>query len=310
VELEDTRKNKNPEDPTTNDENMDELLEAFRFPGSQGTNKCRIPVDILVGAGGADSPIIDQAGIETKLFKGGMSIGVTANFINANKEDERTLPEFTCSKVYNQDFFGRLEEKYMLESENLVYFHGSFTHYLVLTPKKQSLLKKGVFKRDLGAAGLCTDKKNVDFEKLKQLAREVADELNIPSTVEWARSQKGVEDVAIFDFSARKVAAQPATRLETNGSQCVVALAGDSLLEPFWPMGTGANKAVLASLDTAWMLMAYGIDPKNWKKALAMRKACFNAMKNALPSNLPTPGNPIANLDPTQRYHKKDMGIS
>jgi hypothetical protein len=34
----------------------------------------------------------------------------------------------------------------------------------------------------------------------------------------------------------------------------LVSLVGDALLQPFWPMGTGVNRAVLSALDTAWML--------------------------------------------------------
>jgi hypothetical protein len=34
----------------------------------------------------------------------------------------------------------------------------------------------------------------------------------------------------------------------------LIALAGDALVEPFWPQGTGANRAILSALDTAWQI--------------------------------------------------------
>lgn len=304
VKIEDTRKVKNTDD--CNDENIDELKEEF---GNMDDDTWEIPTDILLSAAGPNSPILAEAGIQSLVFKGSQSIGVTANFLNTNTPEEKTLPEFTCSKVYNQGFFQNLEDSYSLETENLVYFHGNFTHYLVMTPKKASLLTKGVFKENLGRAVDCCSADNVDAAQLEQLCREVADELGIPKDVIWAKNFRGNRDVAIFDFSMRKVAAEPAILLEAHGARLAVGLVGDSLLEPFWPMGTGANKAILSALDTAWMCMAYGLDTDNWSKAVMMRKACFGAMKHALPSALPVPGNCATNLDPTQRYHKTELGI-
>jgi hypothetical protein len=34
--------------------------------------------------------------------------------------------------------------------------------------------------------------------------------------------------------------------------QLLGILVGDALVEPFWPLGTGANRAILSSLDAAW----------------------------------------------------------
>ena len=93
------------------------------------------------------------------------------------------------------------------------------THYFVMTAKKDSLVRKGVIRKDTGdPEGLiysysqCSDDResllhpdNVDFEALKHYATEAASfstnhfSTPLPSTplAEW----KGREDVSIFDFT-------------------------------------------------------------------------------------------------------------
>jgi len=84
--------------------------------------------------------------------------------------------------------------------------------------------------------------------------------------------------------------------LDDNGfidysKQLVVLLAGDSLVEPFWPQGTGCNKAFLAALDTTWFLKHYVLPhtPEEEKTMIEERLACFEAMKIASPESLLTP---------------------
>ncbi len=40
-------------------------------------------------------------------------------------------------------------------------------------------------------------------------------------------------------------------------AKLLVAIVGDALVEPFWPQGTGANRAILGALDTAWMIKTF-----------------------------------------------------
>lgn len=41
--------------------------------------------------------------------------------------------------------------------------------------------------------------------------------------------------------------------LEQDGEQVLVAVVGDSLMEPFWPEGTGIGRGFLSVMDTAWL---------------------------------------------------------
>ena len=40
-----------------------------------------------------------------------------------------------------------------------------------------------------------------------------------------------------------------------------MAIVGDSLLEPFWPQGTGAARGFLSALDAAWMFRRWVAAP-------------------------------------------------
>ena len=75
-----------------------------------------------------------------------------------------------------------------------------------------------------------------------------------------------------FDFSRKLVSTQPEKFINAPDNnpgnllifilsiiyfflvdkQLLGILVGDALVEPFWPLGTGANRAILASQDAAW----------------------------------------------------------
>jgi hypothetical protein len=77
----------------------------------------------------------------------------------------------------------------------------------------------------------------------------------LPSTCPFAPNHAGAEDVAIFDFSKKQQSLTPFKIFgEQEGNKLLVALVGDALIEPFWPLGTGANRAILSALDTTWMV--------------------------------------------------------
>merc|ERR1712194_561987 len=100
-------------EPCCNDLFVEQLKADCNASGPAFT----VPCDILVGADGANGNVGKQASFEYKTFKGGQAIGITCNFFNGGSASEKTIPEFTCSKVYNQGFFKMLQEKYQLETE-------------------------------------------------------------------------------------------------------------------------------------------------------------------------------------------------
>ena len=47
---------------------------------------------------------------------------------------------------------------------------------------------------------------------------------------------------------------------QQRGHRLLLALVGDSLLEPFWPEGTGIGRGFLGVLDTAWMVRRFCLE--------------------------------------------------
>ena len=61
-------------------------------------------------------------------------------------------------------------------------------------------------------------------------------------------------DVSIFDFTNLYKSRNACQVLAQGGARLLVAVVGDSLMEPFWPEGTGIGRGFLSVLDTAWLV--------------------------------------------------------
>ena len=76
------------------------------------------------------------------------------------------------------------------------------------------------------------------------------------------RGRGGRKDIQIFDFSTKVVCSKMVKILggeeeEKKENKLFVGVVGDALLEPFWPLGTGANRAILSALDVGWVAGKY-----------------------------------------------------
>merc|ERR1711931_601383 len=88
----------------------------------------------------------------------------------------------------------------------------------------------------------------------------------------------GVPDVCIFDFTnlyAVRVAARVTVR---KGQPLLGIIVGDSLLEPFWPEGTGCARGFLSSLDAAWLLRQWVMARRNPLDILAERENIYRLL--------------------------------
>ncbi len=47
--------------------------------------------------------------------------------------------------------------------------------------------------------------------------------------------------------------------LDRLGHRLLVCLVGDSLLEPFWPTGTGCARGFFGGLDACWLMRALAL---------------------------------------------------
>ncbi|XP_044137282.1 F-actin-monooxygenase MICAL3 isoform X7 [Bufo gargarizans] len=255
--------------------------------------------DVIVGADGRRNTL---SGFRRKEFRGKLAIAITANFINRNTTAEAKVEEISgVAFIFNQKFFQDLREATGIDLENIVYYKDD-THYFVMTAKKQSLLEKGVILQDYADTEMLLSRANVDQEALQNYATEAArfsTHQQLP-TMDFAINHYGQPDVAMFDFTCMYATENAGLVRERNGHQLLVALVGDSLLEPFWPMGTGIARGFLAAMDSAWMVRswAHGASPL---EVLSERESIYRLLPQTTPENVNKNFSHYS-IDPTTRY--------
>nr|XP_047926056.1 F-actin-monooxygenase MICAL2 isoform X8 [Anser cygnoides] len=255
--------------------------------------------DVVIGADGRRNTL---EGFRRKEFRGKLAIAITANFINRNTTAEAKVEEISgVAFIFNQKFFQDLKEETGIDLENIVYYKDS-THYFVMTAKKQSLLDKGVIIKDYIDTELLLCGDNVNQSNLLSYAREAADfatNYQLPS-LDFAINHYGQPDVAMFDFTSMYASENAALVRERHRHQLLVALVGDSLLEPFWPMGTGCARGFLAAFDTVWMVRSWA-QGKPPLEILAERESIYRLLPQTTPENINKNFDQYT-IDPGTRY--------
>ncbi|XP_010743095.3 F-actin-monooxygenase MICAL2 isoform X4 [Larimichthys crocea] len=255
--------------------------------------------DVVVGADGRRNTL---EGFKRKEFRGKLAIAITANFINRNTTAEAKVEEISgVAFIFNQKFFLDLKEETGIDLENIVYYRDN-THYFVMTAKKQSLLDKGVVINDYTETQMLLSSENVNQEALLCYAREAADfgtNYQLP-TLDFAMNHCGQPDVAMFDFTSMHASENAALVRERFGHQLLVSLVGDSLLEPFWPMGTGCARGFLAAFDTAWMVKSWA-QGQTVLEVLAERESIYRLLPQTTPENIAKNFEQYT-IDPGTRY--------
>ncbi|XP_055048020.2 F-actin-monooxygenase mical2b isoform X7 [Misgurnus anguillicaudatus] len=255
--------------------------------------------DVIIAADGRRSTL---DGFRRKEFRGKLAIAITANFVNRNTTAEAKVEEISgVAFIFNQKFFLELKEETGVDLENIVYYKDD-THYFVMTAKKQSLLDKGVIINDYIETERLLASDNVNQEALLSYAREAADfgtNYQLPS-LDYAINHYGQPDVAMFDFTCMYASENAALVREKKGHQLLVALVGDSLLEPFWPMGTGCARGFLAAFDTVWMIKgwAQGKEPLD---LLSERESIYRLLPQTTAENISKNFEQYT-IDPSTRY--------
>lgn len=284
-------------EPPEDQENQKIGWRAEFLPGDHPLSEFEF--DVIIGADGRRNTL---EGFRRKEFRGKLAIAITANFINRNSTAEAKVEEISgVAFIFNQKFFQDLREETGIDLENIVYYK-DYTHYFVMTAKKQSLLDKGVIINDYIDTERLLCAENVNQENLLSYAREAADfatNYQLPS-LDFAINHYGQPDAAMFDFTSMYASENAALVRERQSHQLLVALVGDSLLEPFWPMGTGCARGFLAAFDTAWMVRSWnqGTPPL---ELLAERESLYRLLPQTTPENINKNFEQYT-LDPGTRY--------
>ncbi|XP_035381060.1 protein-methionine sulfoxide oxidase mical3a isoform X2 [Electrophorus electricus] len=259
----------------------------------------QLEFDVIIGADGRRNTL---SGFRRKEFRGKLAIAITANFINRNTTAEAKVEEISgVAFIFNQKFFQDLREATGIDLENIVYYKDD-THYFVMTAKKQSLLDKGVILHDYVDTEMLLSRSNVDQAALLAYGREAADfstNHQLPQ-LDFAINHYGQPDVALFDFTCMYASENAALVRQRSGHQLLIAIVGDSLLEPFWPMGTGIARGFLAALDSAWMVRSWaqGISALD---VLAERESIYRLLPQTTPENVSKNYSQYT-VDPATRY--------
>lgn len=186
--------------------------------------------------------------------------------------------------------------------ENIVYYKDE-THYFVMTAKKHSLLDKGVIMHDYAdPAGLLAPA-NVNTQRLLDYAREAAEfstKYQMPN-LEFAVNHYGKPDVAMFDFTSMFAAENSSRILVRNNYRLLKCLVGDSLLEPFWPTGSGCARGFLSSMDAAYTIKLFTNPNNSLLGVLAQRESIYRLLAQTTPENLHRDIGSYT-LDPATRY--------
>nr|XP_040575427.1 F-actin-monooxygenase Mical-like [Lepeophtheirus salmonis] len=256
--------------------------------------------DVLIGADGKRNTL---NGFKRKEFRGKLAIAITVNFINRHSELESMVEEISgVAFIFNQKFFNDLNEAKGIDLENIVYYRDE-THYFVMTAKKHSLLNKGVIISNESDTAKLLSQSNINQEALFQFAREAADyatDYKLPK-LDFAVNHYGKPDVAMFDFTSMFQAENSCRIVERKGHRLLTCLVGDSLLEPFWPTGTGCARGFFGGFDAMWSLRSLCLDIMNPLEVLAERESIYRLLAQTTPENT-CKGYTSYSLDPSTRY--------
>ncbi|XP_070137018.1 F-actin-monooxygenase Mical isoform X1 [Drosophila bipectinata] len=255
--------------------------------------------DVLIGADGKRN-MLD---FRRKEFRGKLAIAITANFINKKTEAEAKVEEISgVAFIFNQAFFKELYGKTGIDLENIVYYKDE-THYFVMTAKKHSLIDKGVIIEDMADPGELLAPANVDTQKLHDYAREAAEfstEYQMPN-LEFAVNHYGKPDVAMFDFTSMFAAEMSCRVVVRKGYRLLQCLVGDSLLEPFWPTGSGCARGFLSSMDAAYAIKLWSNPQNSTLGVLAQRESIYRLLNQTTPDTLQRDISAYT-VDPATRY--------
>ncbi|XP_055902550.1 F-actin-monooxygenase Mical isoform X3 [Eupeodes corollae] len=256
--------------------------------------------DVLIGADGKRNTL---EAFKRKEFRGKLAIAITANFINKKTEAEAKAEEISgVAFIFNQAFFKELYHTTGIDLENIVYYKDE-THYFVMTAKKHSLIDKGVIMQDFADPAELLASQNVNTDKLLDYAREAAEfstKYQMPN-LEFAVNHYGKPDVAMFDFTSMFAAESSSRVIVRKNYRLLQCLVGDSLLEPFWPTGSGCARGFLSSMDAAYAIKLWNNPKNSILGVLAQRESIYRLLAQTTPENLQRDIGSYT-VDPATRY--------
>merc|ERR1712106_882100 len=219
---------------------------------------------------GASGKSVNLKGFNRYKMDAKLAIAITCNFVNGGSKEEVFVNEISGIQYqYHQQFFKDLEKEHGIKLENLIYYKDS-THYFVMTATKDSLLQKGVLKENFEERNRLLSPGNVNRDNLAIYAKHA-----------------GEPDLSIFDFTNLYAARNSCRAIVRKGFPLLVGIAGDSLLEPFWPDGTGCARGFLSALDAGWMIRSWSMQ-SNPLQVLEERENIYSILSQTTDNGIKT----------------------
>ena len=259
----------------------------------------KLDFDFIIAADGARTKF--RTLIPHTIRPGKLCLGITANFVNMRTQKEMEVQSIAgVAAIYDQQFFRSLKSEKDIELENIVYYKDD-THYFVMTARKKNLLAKKVFVTDGKELGDLCRRENIDYPMLIEYVKEVND-FATGLELDFYIKKNGRPDVSLFDFSRRAVSTNACRMFQRHGATMTVLLIGDSLIEPFWPLGTGLALGVLTVLDAAWFIKGFAEAVLSPLELIVYRESLFKLLNSEFNSNNLL--KPFSNytIDPSTRY--------
>lgn len=144
---------------------------------------------------------------------------------------------------------------------------------------------------------------NVNTDRLLAYAKEAADfstKYQMPN-LEFAVNHYGRPDVQMFDFTSMFAAETSSRVIVKKNYRLLQCLVGDSLLEPFWPTGSGCARGFLSSMDAAYAIKLWSNHSNSILAVLAQRESIYRLLNQTTPENLHRDIGAYT-LDPSTRY--------
>jgi len=223
---------------------------------AESGDKQELECDCLVGSDGENSIVVKAVGFESTMKQFSKAIGITFNFEKSSRVEEVRLKEFSRAKQFFPQWFAALETKTGVSLESFVYFKDE-THYFVMSATHQSLLARGILKQERQTMKDLLARDNVDNMEVCRFARQIAEEVGLPENISFAQGAHG-PDLGVFDFTSKRASNASTKVLQApTGQRLLVTLVGDAAVAPFWPLGTGANKAILGAYDACYAMVKF-----------------------------------------------------
>lgn len=293
--------------------------------------------NILIDAGERSS-FFNKFFIKREL-KDKQTIVIRCSFVHGKDQRGLIIPASSLSYVDCKDhphLFNILTEITGADLENYCMYQLDDVISFVFTPKKQSLLAKGVLIEDMSTDKELFQPTNISKMELMNYAKACCKFLTGLVEVKFATNPaNGEPDCSINDFTTRFASenaccikdivlrSKCCRKSEFKKDQLLITLVGSSLQASSWSLlGSRIGRGFFSAMDCAWLCRQYGLKvlsssvPKelieaNILEVIAERETVYKLLAHTTSESI-CPSFQLYTIDPSTRYEslKSSAAIS